>query len=64
MSAALLMYRADAEFVADAVFGAHEFGSGRVCEFVCLIDRRSTGEAVDFFRQSVCDVLLVRYCAR
>ena len=64
LAPAFLMDRTYAEFVADAVFGAHEFGSGRVCEFVCLIDRRSTGEAVDFCRQSVCDVLLVCYCAR
>ena len=58
------MDRTDAEFIADAVFGAHQFGSGRMCEFVCLIDRRSTGEAIDLLGKSVGDVLLVCYCAR
>ena len=31
-----LMDRAYAELVSDAISGAHEFGSGRVFQFVCL----------------------------
>ena len=32
-----LVYRTDSQFVADAVFGAHEFCAGVVGQFECLL---------------------------
>ena len=43
-----LMDRAYAELVSDAISGAHEFGSGRVFQFVCLAGYFCTGSCVDF----------------
>ena len=54
-----LMYRADAEFVADAVFGAHEFGSAGVIKFISLVDSSGSGHPIDLLRQSVGDVLFI-----
>ena len=54
-----LVDRTDAEFVADAVFGAHEFGASLMCQLICLVNGRGTCKAVDFFGKSVCDILLV-----
>ena len=44
----LLMDGADAEFVTDAVSGAHEFGSGGVFELVGSAGYFCAGSCVDF----------------
>ena len=59
LTKSFLVDRTDAELVADAVFGAHEFGASLMCQLICLVNGRGTCKAVDFFGKSVCDILLV-----
>ena len=65
------MDRTDAEFVADAVFGAHEFGAREVSQLISLGGLMSlgilesqfgnvcSGFFIDMCRKLVCDILLI-----
>ena len=46
-------FRTEPEFVADAVFGAHQFGSLPVCQFVGWLRYPAAGISVQFLRKMV-----------
>jgi hypothetical protein len=66
-----LVDRAYAKFVADAVFGAHEFGAREVSQLISLgglmslgilesqLGNVSSGFFIDMCRKLVCDILLI-----
>ena len=60
MLSAGLMNWAEAEFVADAVFGAHQFGAGKVRDFESLIGLGRTQDLIGFAGDMVGDVGFVR----
>ena len=59
LAISLLVDRADAKFMADAVFGAHEFGTLCVFQFIGLTCRCHSCIAIGHFRKAVGDILSV-----
>ena len=53
------MDRAYAEFVADAVFCAHQFCVRAVSQLISLFGNVSSGFFIDACRKLVCDILLI-----
>jgi hypothetical protein len=59
LAVSFLMDRADAKFMADAVFGAHEFGTLCMFQFIGLTCRCHSCIAIGHFRKAVGDILSV-----